>query len=103
MDYLEIDWNQELEANKNDVNYTTNKFFTKMDMLMDKHLPVRKLTKKELKKRHKPWITDEILEIIDKKDTVFKKYIKCKMETRKQELHEEYNTVVSSNTFNIVL
>ena len=98
MDYLEIDWNLELEANKNDVNHTTNKFFTKMDTLMDKHLPVRKLTKKELKKRHKPWITDEILEMIEKKDTVFKKYIKCKMETRKQELHEEYKRLKNSIT-----
>ena len=94
----EIDWDQELEVNKNDVNHTTDRFFTKMDELMDKHLPLRKLTKKELKKRHKPWITDEILEMINRKDIIFKKYIKSKMETRKQELHNEYKQLKNSIT-----
>merc|ERR1712080_322003 len=63
-DYLEIDWVTILEANKNDVNISLQKFLAKINELLDKYMPLRKVTKKEYKRRFKPWITDNIFEKI---------------------------------------
>ena len=98
LDYLEIDWDVELEAHKRDTNHSTNIFFTRIEGLLDKHMPLRKMTQKEFKKRYKPWITDEIIEMINKKDAIFKKYIKAKMERRRQELHDEYKQLKNNIT-----
>ena len=89
LEYLEINWDQELEAEKNDANHSTDKFFAKMDDLLDKHLPLRKMTQKEYKKRLKPWIDDEILNLINRKNNIFKRYVESKVEIRKRELHAE--------------
>ena len=68
MDYLDIDWNSELEIDKNDVNHTTDIFFTKMCAIIDKHMPLRKLTIKERKQQSKPWITPAIVAKINVKN-----------------------------------
>ena len=56
-------------------------------------MPLRKLNKKEYKRRFKPWITDLILDKIDKKDRVFRKYMNCKDPHRKEVLNTEYKTL----------
>ena len=60
-DYLNIDWDLELELERNNVNFSTEKLFSKMTHIIDKHLPVRKLTTKERKQTLKSWITPAIL------------------------------------------
>ena len=44
LDYLEIDWDIELEAEKRDTNHSSNRFFTKMESIIDQHMPLRKMT-----------------------------------------------------------
>ena len=60
LDYLDIDWNSTLRPDENNVNTSLQLFLTKMNELLDKYMPIRKLTKKEFKRRYKPWITDSI-------------------------------------------
>ena len=103
LDYLAIDWDYELEADNNDANHSTDRFFEKMEQLFDKHMPLRKLTQKEFKKRLKPWITDEILEMISRKDAIFKRYITCKVEDRRKELHEEYKLIKNTTIITSLL
>ena len=61
LDYLNIDWEAELEIGKNDVNHSTGKSFSNINAITDKHMPVRKLTTKECKQKIKPWITLKII------------------------------------------
>ena len=49
-----------------------------INKLLDKYMPLRKLTQKEYKRRFKPWITDKILEILELQNKTFKKYMQCK-------------------------
>ena len=65
---------------------------TKINILLDKYMPLRKINKKEFRRRYKPWISDEILSKIDSKNRLFKKYVKCKNSERKIELNNNYKT-----------
>ena len=59
-DYLDIDWDSIVEANKNNVNTSLQASLTKINQLPDKYMPLRKLTNKEYKRRFKPWISDNM-------------------------------------------
>ena len=52
LDFLTIDFNEIL--NKPDINNSFNTCLDKMDILINEHLPLKKLTKKELKTYSKP-------------------------------------------------
>ena len=49
LDFLGIDWTECLELDK-------------YDELLDKYLPLKKLSQKQFRQRYKPWISDYILE-----------------------------------------
>ena len=59
LDLLEIDWHLILEIEKNDPNISFNSFEHKLNSIIDEYMPLRKLTKKELKHRNKPWISEQ--------------------------------------------
>ena len=65
LDYFNVDWEVELKPEKKDTNYSTSKFMEKMNCLVDKYVPLEKITQKEFKRRYKPWINDDILRKID--------------------------------------
>ena len=46
LDYLDIDWNDSLELDKNDPSLSMKIFSNKMDTLLDKHMPLKKSVKK---------------------------------------------------------
>ena len=48
-----------------------------MNTLINSHAPLKKLNKKQRKFQQKPWITKGIQNAIEKKNMLFKKYIKC--------------------------
>lgn len=98
LDFLEIDWDEVLEAYRGDAHLTTKNFVDRFEILLDQHMPWRKITQKEFKKRIKPWINDEIIELIDKKYETFKKYMQCKDEERRKTLHEEYKQLKNAVT-----
>ena len=61
LDFLGIDWVEWLETEKEDINHSSVKFIDKMNELLDKYVPLKKLTQKQFKQRFKPWITDNNL------------------------------------------
>ena len=95
MDYLNIDWDSEMEIQKNDVNHSTDKFFSIMNVIIDKHMPVRKLTVKECKQKIKPWITSAIIAKINTKNRLYKKYIKSKSRDDKFLFNKVKNEITS--------
>ena len=92
-DVINIDWDAVLEMNKCDPNYSFNNFDKKINDILDVHVPIRKLSKKELKGLSKPWITVGIRQSIKRRDKILNKYINCKDNSRKIELHSEYKTL----------
>ena len=61
-------------------------------------MALRKVSKKEYKRRFKPWVTDKILDKINKKDKVFKRYIDCKDLVLKEQLNKEFTTLKNEIT-----
>ena len=92
-DYVNIDWNKELQAEMKDTKHTTSRFMDVLNILIDKYIPLVKITQKEFKRRYKPWIDDDILGEIRKKNLIFKKYVKAGDETEKYTLHSEFKTL----------
>ena len=92
LDLLDIDWNTTLKTNKNDPDFSSNQFYEKINCIIDNHLPLKKVSKKELKQQFKPWITTGIRKSIKVWDKLFNKYINSKN-------HNEYkryrNLIVS--------
>ena len=89
----QINWDEVLQANKRDSNYSFNSFYDKIESILDKHMPKRKITKEEFKQRYKPWITFGLLSSMKRRDKLLKKYIRIKNHTNKQIAHNDYKTL----------
>ena len=59
-----------------------NEFLKVFQNTINKHAPIKTLTKKETRLRRKPWITKEILKCIRYKNQLLKRIIKSKNKTR---------------------
>ena len=84
-----------LQLNQNNVNITFENYLNTVNTLINSHAPLKKLNKKQRKFQQKPWITKGIQNAIEKKNRLFKKYIKCG-DSNKNIFHEEYKTNRSS-------
>ena len=76
-DIQSIDWD-ELVTNDSDPNSMFDKFYNKLSEVIDFHLPVKQLSKQDLKARSKPWITSGIKTSFRIKNGLFKKFLKTK-------------------------
>ena len=63
-----------------------------MSKIRDKHAPLKKPTKYELKLKTKPWITTALRKSISIKSKFFKDYIDKKDLTKKSELRSKYKS-----------
>ena len=90
LDFLSVNWDKTIEINQNDVNNSFNKFIGKFNNILDRHMPYKKVSNKEFKKKYKPWINKEIIIAINQKNKLFTKYLKCKDIIRKSNLYTEY-------------
>ena len=99
LDYFDIDWDAILQANKNDVNLSMQIFLKKVNELLDKYMPLRKLAQKEYKRRFKTWITNLILDKIEKKNKAFRKYMNPRANTEiKEQLKTDYKNIKNEIT-----
>ncbi len=89
LDFLNIDWKL-LELDREDVNFSTTKFFAAMNDLTDKHMPLKKVSHKEFKQQYKPWITHTILRQIEDRNKLLSNYAKCKDPTTKADIYTQY-------------
>jgi hypothetical protein len=90
LDLLSIDWNNELQLEFQDPNVSFNHFFDTLNKLLDKYIPLQKITNNEHKRKYKPWITNDILNKIKVKNKLFNKYVKSKNPTKKSESLSTY-------------
>ena len=87
-----INWEDFLEANKKNADLSMNKFLEKVNNLIYKHLPIKKLSKQETLQKEKPWMTKGLITSIKNKNIIHRKMLRAKDPTRKQELKEKYKT-----------
>ena len=70
-----VNW-EEVLYDTEDVNHIFDSFYTKISETVEKHVPLRKLSKKQACLSIKPWITKGLLVSIAKKNKFYKSYLK---------------------------
>ena len=55
---------QNFNVEFDDVNHQFNDFYFKLAGCVERHAPIKKLSTKEVKLRHKPWISNELIKMI---------------------------------------
>ena len=76
LDLLSIDWDDNID--ENNVNTSFENFLSEINKLLDRYMPLKKISNREFKRTYKPWITDGILNSINRKDELYNKYVKTK-------------------------
>ena len=95
LDFLSINFDDILKKNS-DPNTSFNLCLDQIDTLIDRHLPLRKMSKKETKTSSKPWITPGICNSIKRRDALYRKYLRTKNPIIKNNLKDEYKTLRNS-------
>ena len=85
-DIKNIHWDNVLNTNSMDINQSFSNFYTIINNILDIHAPFKKLSKREIKLKSKPWITKGILKSIKIKNKIHKKFLKAKDPIRKENL-----------------
>ena len=98
IDYSSVDWDEVTDINKFDVNHSLNNFLSKFNNILDTHMPMRKITRKEFKQKYKPWISNSILSKIEDKDRIFRKYANCNNAIRKAQLFDDFKVLKNEIT-----
>ena len=61
-------------------------FFNKVSVIIDKYMPLRKMTQREFNRKFKPWITDGILNSVNRKNKLHDKYVRTKNKEIKKDI-----------------
>ena len=89
LDLISIDWDAVLKLENENPNQSFNDYSITLNILVDKYMPLRKVTLKEIKQQYKPWIKKEILTSIRKREKFYKTFIKAKDKVIEQ-YHKKY-------------
>ena len=87
---ININWNEVLSVEKCDPDHSFQMFDSKINTLLNKYAPLKKLNKKDFKNQQKPWITNGILSSIKRRDKLLRKFIGEKELNSKENVHNEY-------------
>ena len=87
LDFATINWRTDDNI---DANTLFDNFYEKMNHLVDKHIPLKKISNRNLKLSMKPWITKGIITSIRRKDKLFHTYCKTKNKRDVYDIHSEY-------------
>ncbi len=93
LDFLAIDWDEILKIQENDPNLSFEILQNSVNTLIDKYIPLKKLSKKEIEQSFKPWITKGIRTSIRKREKIYKKYVKTKDPATKEHYHSQFKTL----------
>ena len=90
LEISQTNWDSVINITKEDPNFSYNSFEKTLNSIIDKYIPLKKITKNELKLKCKPWITKGIKKSIQRREKLYKKFIKSKNQKSKDELHHNY-------------
>ena len=98
LDYFSVDWNSIINNDKG-ANLYFNSFFKRINAILDNHAPLRKVTKKKLRFRSKPWIILGLQKSISIKNILFAKLIKSNDINQQNEIqirYKQYRNLIST-------
>ena len=78
LDHFDKNWSNILQLDQQDVNLSIESFLNNMNSILDKHAPLKRINKYNLKFRSKPWKTPAIQKIYHCQKQFVKKVHKCK-------------------------
>ena len=96
LDFLALDWNKLLKLEEKNPDISFSNFYKEIDNLMDRYAPLKKVSKKQCKMRHKQWVTPGIRKSIHKRNQLYKQFIKCKNAEQKLNLHLQFKSYRNS-------
>ena len=74
-----VDWKEVLGSHGFEPSLMLDSFYAKVSSIIDKHIPIKELSKKEGQIQSKPWITSGIRKSIHKKNVIcYQRYLKTK-------------------------
>ena len=76
--------------NTNDI---CNTFFSQYEELVNLHAPLKLRSKKQMKRKQKPWLTSEMLKVIKIKNSIFRKHLKTKSKNDRLKYIKKRNDV----------
>ena len=76
-DISSVDW-QFLFQGERDPSRMFDSFYKELTRIVDKNIPIKQLSRRELKSYSKPWITCAIKTSIRRKNALYRKYLKTK-------------------------
>ena len=91
-DFENANWDEIIDVNKEKKFFSLHNCLYKIDLLLEKHAPLKWINKQELKFQQIPWITQNLQISIKKKSTLSARYIRCKESSHKKDLHLNYKT-----------
>ena len=77
-DLEKVNWDNILNVFEGNVNKSFQKFSNKIADILDKYVPITKLSLKEMKSSNKPWLTKGILKSINQNNAINRKFIRTK-------------------------
>ena len=85
-----IEWDYILQQEKHDPNLSFDNFFDHLQKLINNHVPLKRITQKQIKRQKKPWVTKGILRSMSIRDKLLKKFINAKDQANKTRFQEKY-------------
>ena len=89
-DLKNTNWKEILKIERGDVDYSFDTFNKKINEILDKHGPFKKLSIQDEKLSKKPWITTGILNSIKNKNRLYRKVIRAKDPERIRNLRNKF-------------
>ena len=90
LDFFDTNWENCLQIEKRDIDHSFKTFFTKINNLLNKHAPLQKLSRKEVKVLNKPLITKGIQISTFKRDKLHKLFRNSKDPVKKLEYELQF-------------
>ena len=94
---LAVDWADIIKSEKKNI-FHLNVFLKEFNLILDKYLPLKKLTKQKLKFKTEPWITPGLQKSISIKNKLLTKFIKLREPTLKNEARTKDSTSTVQST-----
>ena len=99
LDLYDIDLKSVINIESKDPNICFASLEFNINKIIEKHMPLKKISKKENKQNCKPWISAEIRKAISTREKLYKKFIRAKDKVKKDSFFQQYkelrNNIVS--------
>ena len=89
-DLQNVDWEYTLDIHLHDANHSFEQFLKKINDILDKHAPLKYMSRKQQKNISKTWITKGLLKSINIKNTLCNKFCRTKDNKSKSDLHNKF-------------